>query len=165
RLTDYLLAFKRTYTPQQHELSAELRLSRPDDDERIELWRRPLDSEARLEAERNHTDALTRQFTAQLDYTRMLGEHTKLETGYKRTARWLDHDFLVEEDPLGTGQFTRSDRSNALELGETVDAVYGVVSQGLGKLDVQAGLRLEHASRDFTLADVGESFPYTYNSL
>ena len=36
-------------------------------------------------------------------------------------------------------------------LDEQVHAVYGLVSQGLGKFDMQAGLRAEEASRDFKL--------------
>ena len=71
---------------------------------------------------------------------------------------------MVREDPSGTGDWVISDLSNTLQFDERVNAVYGVLSQGLGKLDLQAGLRAEYASRDFALAD-GDSYPHSYGSL
>ncbi|MBI4546297.1 MAG: TonB-dependent receptor, partial [Gemmatimonadetes bacterium] len=171
RLADFLLSFKRTYTPQRHELAAELRLNRQDDEERSTLWRQAVAGPggsppvSRTDAENNDVDAVTDQLTAQLDYTRPLGPRTKLETGYKGNARWLDRDYRVEKDPLGTGQFTRSELSNALELDERVNAGYAVLSHGLGRAELQAGLRTEYASRDFRLADLGRTFPHSYRSL
>ena len=56
--------------------------------------------------------------TSQVDYTRPLGERTKLETGYKGTLRWIERDFDVPEDEVGTGEWVPGDLSNALELDE-----------------------------------------------
>ena len=41
-----------------------------------------------------------------------------------------------------------TDMSNAFEFDEQVHAAYGVLSQGVGKLELQGGLRAERASRD-----------------
>jgi outer membrane receptor protein involved in Fe transport len=103
--------------------------------------------------------------TAQADYTRTFATRSKLETGYKGNGRWLDNDFQVQKDALGTGVWVRSDLSNTFEFDEQVHAVYGVVSQNVGKWDLQGGLRAEYATRDFALADSAESFPYNYGSL
>jgi outer membrane receptor protein involved in Fe transport len=46
-----------------------------------------------------------------------------------------------------------------------VNAVYGVVSRGVGRFELQGGLRGEHAWRDFTLSSTGEHFPKSYWSL
>ena len=165
RMVDYTLAFKRTLEPQRHELSAEVRVNRMGDDDRTLLWRQPAAGGGHTDAEVNDTDARSWQLTAQADYTRALGERTKLETGYKGTARLLDRDFTVLLDPLGTGDWVRGGNSNALEFDETVNAVYGVLSHGTGALEMQAGLRAEYASRDFSLADTDERFPYDYASL
>ncbi len=163
-LLDYTLAFKRTWEPRSHELSTELRFNRADDEEQTLLWRQPTTEPiSRIEAESNDTDALTRELIGQIDYTRPLGEETKLEAGYKGSARWLDREFLMLEDSLGTGDFVRSDLSNAFDFDEQVQAVYGVVSRGLGKFELQAGLRAEYASQDFVLSE--ESFPHDYTSL
>lgn len=166
---DYTLAFKRTLVPQKHELAAELRLNRTDDGDRTDLWRLPLGSAGSgtpVDLETNDLDALTSGFTAQLDYTRMLAERTKLETGYKGNARWLDRDFRVRNDSLGSGSWVYNAMlSNALEFDERVNAVYGVLSHGIRRVELQAGLRAEHASRDFALANADERYPHDYVSL
>lgn len=164
-MADYTLAFKRTYQPQRHEFSAEVRVNRLADEDRVNLWRQTAPGLGLRDAEQNVTALTMYQFTAQADYTRSFGQRSKLETGYKGTSRLLDRDFDVREDLLGTGAWAPSDLSNALEFDETVNAVYGVYSRGMGKLELQGGLRAEYASRDFSLANSGESFPYDYTSF
>ncbi len=165
RMLDGVVAFKRTLEPQRHEISAEVRYNWQDDGERTDLWRQPPGGGDPVEGEINEVDARTGQLTAQLDYTRTLAARTKLETGYRGNARWLDRDYRVRVDPTGSGTFVPSDLSNALELDEQVNAVYGVLSHGTGSWELQGGLRAERASRDFSLADSDESFPHTYTSL
>ncbi|HEX8391767.1 MAG TPA: TonB-dependent receptor [Longimicrobium sp.] len=164
-MADYSLAFRRTLQPQRHEFSAELRANRLQDEDRVQLWRQSAPGVGLSDAELNRTTLRMYQFTAQADYTRSFGQRSKLETGYKGTSRLLDRDFAVREDPLGTGTWTPSDLSNALEFDETVNAVYGVFSRGSGKLELQGGLRAEYASRDFSLANSGENYPYDYTSF
>lgn len=169
-MVDYTLAFKRTIDPKKkHELSTELRFNRVDDEDLTSLWRQPLQSTgssvARSDAENDDTDALTQQLNAQLDYTRPLADRRKLETGYKGTARWLDRDYAVLKDTLGNGNWVRSSLSNAFEFDEQVQAAYGVLSQGVGKWDLQAGLRAEYARRTFALANPSQEYPYNYTSL
>ncbi|HEX6746848.1 MAG TPA: TonB-dependent receptor [Longimicrobium sp.] len=166
RMFDFNAGFRRTLQPQRHELTAEVRFNRAEDEDRTNLWRQPFASTTTLlDREVDRTDAVTQQLTAQLDYTRMLGEHTKLETGYKGYARWHDRDFNVLKDSLGTGNWTPSDLSNELALDEQVNAVYGVVSQTAGKFELQGGLRAEYAGRTFSLASTGEEFPHDYWSV
>jgi outer membrane receptor protein involved in Fe transport len=167
---DYTLAHKRTIEPRKHELASELRFNHSHDEDGSVFWKQPLTSGGSasgfpIEGENNFTDAITRQLTAQLDYTRPLGANLKLETGYKGNARLLDRDFRVETDSTGDGTWTRSDLSNAFEFDETVHAAYGVLSRSAGKVQLQAGLRAEHADRNFALVDATEDFPYRYTSL
>lgn len=165
---DYTLAFKRTLEARRHEISAEARFDRSDDDDVDVLWRQPADATSpasRTELERRERDDLERELTGQFDYTRGLGERSKLELGWKGEGRWLDQGYRVSEDPPGTGTWVPSDLSNAFEFNEHVEAAYGVLSHGVGKFELQGGLRVEHASRDFVLAADGQSFPYDYNSL
>jgi len=165
---DYTSAIKRTFEARKHELAAEVRFNRADDDDTNSLWRQTLTtpgSPARLELETNDVDALSQQLVGQLDYTRTLGSGVKLETGYKGNARWLDRDYLVRKDALGTGNWLVSDLSNSFEFDETVHAAYGVASRGVGKFELQGGLRAEYASRDFSLADPAQSYPHSYTSL
>jgi outer membrane receptor protein involved in Fe transport len=83
----------------------------------------------------------------------------------KETGRWLDRDFDVTKDALGDGNWLQSNLTNQFKFDERVHAGYGVLSQNVGKLDLQAGLRAEFANRDFNLANTAESFPYKYHSL
>jgi ferric enterobactin receptor len=165
RMIDYTLGVKRTMEPQRHELSAEVRLNAMDEEDRTDHWRQTGTTASISDAEINATEAQSYQVNAQVDYTRALGERGKLETGYKGTARWLDRDFEVMLDPLGSGSWARGELSNALEFDETVNALYGVVSHGAGKLELQGGLRAEYATRDFALADDDQRYPFRYTSL
>ncbi|HET9582253.1 MAG TPA: TonB-dependent receptor [Gemmatimonadota bacterium] len=161
---DYTLAFKRTYQPREHELSTELRFNRSDDEDRNDLWRQPPSTpDPRIQIEHQDEDALSRELIGQVDYVRTVGENTKLETGYKGSAQWTDRELIVLEDSLGTGDLVRSELSNAFEFDEQVQALYGVLSRSAGKLELQAGLRGEYASQDFTLSD--QTFPKDYASL
>jgi ferric enterobactin receptor len=166
-VADYTLAWKRTLEPRKHELNTELRYNRSDDDDHTMLWRQPpaSSSSTRLEGERQNTDALTQSLNGQLDYTRTLAERTKLETGFKSTSRWLDRNFLVEKDPLGANQWAVSNLSNDFTFDEYVQAVYGVLSHGVGKWELQGGLRGEYATRDFTLKKDATNYPFDYTSI
>jgi ferric enterobactin receptor len=163
-MADGTLGFRSTFKPQQHELTAELRYNRQSDLDRTVLWRRAIGGSAGTEGEENATDALTRQVTGQVDYVRPLGAETKLETGYRGNFRWLDRDYAVLTDDDGIGSWQPSELSNNLRLDEQVHALYGVVSRRSGSLQLQAGLRAEHAHRDFALED-GTEYPFTYRSL
>jgi ferric enterobactin receptor len=169
-MVDYALGFRRTWQPQKHELSTELRYNQTGDSDRTDLWRQPIGigtsaaSAARMDGEVNETEASGRQLTAQADYTRTLAARTKLETGYKGYARWMDRDFTVLRDPTGGGSWERSNLSNAFEFDEQVHAAYGVLSHGIGKWELQGGLRTEYAGRDFSLAGA-DSYGHDYTSL
>ncbi|HWL40482.1 MAG TPA: TonB-dependent receptor [Gemmatimonadaceae bacterium] len=162
---DNTLAFKRTFEPRKHEISTEFRVNRVDDDDNTTLFRQNDPGVTAVENQRDHVDAITTQLTAQLDYTRTLAPRTKLETGYKGTSRLLDRDFSVVKDMLGDGNWVSSPLSNSFDFEENVHAIYGVLSHGVGKFELQGGLRGERASRDFSLAQPAESYPYDYGSL
>jgi ferric enterobactin receptor len=168
RVLDYTLAFKRTLEARAHELGAEVRFNHDTDDNVTLLWREPAevaDPVIQTERELREVDAATQEVTGQVDYTRPLGENTKLETGYKGEGRWTERDYHVLEDELGTGAWVESDLSNTFDFDEQVQAAYAVLSRSMGKLELQAGLRAEYAWRDFVLADEGENFPYSYGSV
>jgi outer membrane receptor protein involved in Fe transport len=165
---DYTMAFKRTLEARKHELGAEVRFNRAHDEDNTSLWRQvptaPGASTTRLDGQNDDVDALTKSLTAQADYTRTIGK-SKLETGYKGNARWLERDYDVLKDALGTGAWVRSNLSNAFEFDETVHAAYGVLSRGVGKFELQGGLRAEYADRDFSLKTEAKSYPFDYTSF
>ena len=167
---DNSLSIKRTFEARKHELSSEVRFNRTRDEDSTVLWQQPLTQDgaisgSRILGERDETSALTRQLTAQVDYVKQLRASTKLETGLKETSRWLDREFLVLKDALGDGTWVRSSLSNTFNFDDHVHAGYGVLSQNVGKFDLQAGLRAQFANRNFSLADGSGAFPYSYHSL
>lgn len=164
-MLDYTLALKRTLEPRKHEISSEIRFNSNGEDDRTSLWKLPLSSGGTVDGEIDKTDAVTRQLTQQLDYTRSLAPRTKLETGYKGTERWLDRDYLVTKDALGTGVWVKSSLSNDFKFNDQVQAAYGVLSHGVGNFDLQGGLRAEYANRDFTLSSTNQNYPYNYTSF
>ena len=168
-LIDESVSWKRTLVPRKHELSTEVRFNRSRDKDNTLLWRDPQNADGTtagppIEGEIDSSNALTRQLTAQLDYTRPLTDKTKFETGLKETGRWLDREFFVVKDALGDGNWLPSNLSNNFTFDEHVHAGYGVLSQNIGKFDLQGGLRAEWANRTFDLANA-QSFPYSYHAL
>jgi ferric enterobactin receptor len=169
-VVDNALSFKRTFEARKHELSSEIRFNRTRDDDSTVLWQQPLTQDgaisgSRVLGESDQTGALTRQLTAQVDYVKQLRPSTKLETGFKETSRWLDRDFLVLKDSLGDGTWLRSNLSNTFNFDDHVHAGYGVLSQSVGKFDLQAGLRAQFVNRNFALANASTTYPYNYHSL
>ena len=164
---DYTSALKRTIEPRKNELSAEVRFNRSHDEDVTSIWRESestsgISTGTQIQRQRDNTDATTKSVTGQVDYTRQLGT-TKLESGVKSNARFLDRDYAVVKDSLGDENWVRSSLSNAFSFNEQVHAAYAVVSRPIGKVDAQAGLRAEYANRDFALAD--KSYPYHYTSF
>jgi ferric enterobactin receptor len=173
-IIDYNVALKRTFEARKNELSGEVRYNRSHDNDHTDQWRLSLqnpelsatsDALNPVDREADRTDATTQTLNAQLDYMKVLKARRKIETGYKGTGRFIDRDFDVRKDALGTGAWINSNLSNALDFSEQVHAIYGQLSQGVGKFDLLGGLRAEYANRDFKLSRSGESFPYDYASL
>lgn len=165
---DWTTALKRTFEARKHEITGEVRFTRHRDEDHNVLWRQAPDDatgESRVEGQLDDINTVQKHYTAQLDYLRTLAGRTRLETGWKGVARALDRQFLLQKDPLGDGNWTRSPLSNDFTFDENVQAVYGVLSHGAGKFDLQGGLRGEFASRDFGLAEPATNYPYAYRSL
>ena len=168
---DGALSYRRTITPQRHELSTELRFNRGDNRIGNRLSEQALAGDGSPVGQAPllqdlRTDALATTLSFQADYTRPLGERAKLETGYKGTVRGLDNDYDVSEFDHGQGAWAGDAlRSNAFSYDETVHAGYAVLNQGVGKVDLQAGVRVERTDREFHLENTGETYPKRYWSV
>src|SRR5690606_10993364 len=95
-----------------------------------------------------------RDFTAQVDWTYPLAAGTRLETGYKGLLRLINNDYVE----------TNAARDNAFDFDEQQHALYGIVTQTLGKFDLQLGVRLEQATTNFALVNTGEEYDNDYFS-
>jgi ferric enterobactin receptor len=169
---DGTVSWKRTITPQRHELSTELRFNRGDNEieNRFSEYPITIDNNFPVDAtprlENLLTNALNTTLSLQVDYTRPFAERTRLETGYKGARRTLDNELDVSEFDEGAGAWLDNPlRSNAFDYDETVHAGYAVLNQGVGKVDLQAGLRVERTDREFFLENTGEAYPKGYWSF
>ena len=168
---DYALAYKRAAERSGDGLSTELRFNRSHDDDRVLLTDQVLqtgssDGVGAPALETNVTDERNQNWSLQTDYTRTLAQRTKLEAGYKGTLRQMDNTFDVATSSDGGASYAADPaRSNTFDYDERVHAAYGVWSQGVGRFDLQAGLRAEQAATRFDLATTGERFDNSYQSL
>jgi outer membrane receptor protein involved in Fe transport len=162
-MVDYDVAFKRSFRPREHELSTEFRFNRSDNQDLADERHVASAGSAYDYGKIDRNDAVTKQLTGQLDYTRTLRPRVKIDAGWKSNARWLDRDYVQTEDASGDGTWVRTPLSNSLSLNEGVHAAYALFSEGVKKWDFQAGLRGEYATRSFVLGS--DRYPYDYASL
>lgn len=168
-VVDYAATWRRTVHPQKNALTVEGRVNHGRDENDVLFTRETLSgagasvgTPAGLET--NRTDDRNTSMFAQVDWTRELRQGTKLETGYKGTFREQRSDFDVATGIEGGALGPDLARSNAFTYHEQVNAAYGVLSQNLGKLDLQAGLRLEQAETRFDLRTTNRSYDNDYRS-
>ena len=101
----------------------------------------------------------------QTDYTHPWGTGTKLETGFKGTTRSTGDNSTVAYLDSASGVYTPdASRANTFDYHERIGAVYAVLSQQIGKVQTQGGLRLEEATTRFTLPTVGQAYDNRYSS-
>jgi outer membrane receptor protein involved in Fe transport len=160
---DYTAAFKRTLEPRRNELSTELRFNRNTDVDDVLFRNMSWGGGTLVSAERQQGQSRTSQLTAQLDWTKALGAATKLEAGLRGNARWINRDFTQTLDASGTGAWNPGALTNSFAFDDQVGAAYAVVSQTIGKVDLQGGLRGEYTNRNFTLG--ATAYPYQYWSF
>ena len=171
RSLDYALTFKHAAEQRGDGLSLELRVNRAHDSDMVRLGGQTLATASGavpgiFKLTSNLTEERDRTGYLQADYTRTLGEHTRIETGYKGTLRMLDNAFDVASSLDGGTTFAANrERSSAFTYDDQVHAVYGVLSQTVGQFDLQAGLRAERASSKFDLTGDRQPFANNYSSL
>ena len=168
---DHALSWRHTVEPQKNFLSTELRVSHTSSRNALLLTDQTLTpegapSDTPMALETNDTHERSNNVFLQGDYTRMLGASTKLETGAKGTLRRMTSDFDVAQATSGSGGYEPDlGRSNAFTSDERIEAAYGVVSQKVGRVDLQGGLRLERADTRFDLATTGDRYDNGYGSV
>ena len=131
-----------------HELAVEARVTRNNSDD-LGTFDDLDDLEILVGSQRSTTDQTNDEATFQVDYTRPIGT-TKVETGLKLTAERVANNLLYER--LVNGSFVEDvGQTNAFEYDRQIGAAYVQVARPVGPLLVQAGLRMEAASRSFDL--------------
>jgi outer membrane receptor protein involved in Fe transport len=154
-LQDYALAFRHTGKAAPEGLSTELRITRGSNRVENTLFGRVDPAYAVTEAgsapERNWGGTGYPSWNLQSDYTRGLGAQGRIEAGVKRTLRRTRNDFAAAALDTATGQTTpEPDRSSLFDYREEIRAGYVVLSRRGGKVQSQAGVRVEQTVAQFS---------------
>jgi outer membrane receptor protein involved in Fe transport len=155
------LAFQRRFDEDgTHDLSAEARVSlNTNTDDQLfagSFDGSPLRSSFLDESDRGES-------WLQVDYTRPLPGDVRLETGAKATWETIANDVRFGEGgDAGLGEVTR----DGFDYDRSIVAGYLQAAVPFGSaFEVQAGLRAEHAARQFAIDGEGESNDFDYTSL
>jgi outer membrane receptor protein involved in Fe transport len=158
--TDFDLTFRRFADKNRPLFSTELEYSNTHSTADIDLSGTVAQSDAStppaIPTEHDHTIGRYPYLNWKTDYTAQFGTATKLETGLKGTRRTTSNDFDASYLDAATHEFISSpQRRTAFDYHEDIGAGYALLSNQLGKVQTQAGLRLEDAATylDLTLAD------------
>jgi outer membrane receptor protein involved in Fe transport len=154
---DYTIAFRRLTKPTAPSLSIELRYSTNSNATDADLYGVLQQADQSIGAtelrhERDRTTGGFPSWNLQADYTRPFGTGTKLETGFKGTSRGNSDSFTAAYLDSASGSYVpAAERARAFDYRERIGAGYVVLSQQVGKLQAQGGLRLEEASTHLVL--------------
>ncbi|WP_281614651.1 outer membrane beta-barrel family protein [Flammeovirga sp. SubArs3] len=95
-------------------------------------------------SEYNNTTATFNNFAFQTDYSRLLGNGLRLETGFKQTYRGKSQGlYVLDYDENTGGYIPNEDRNNIFNYNEHVTAGYAMVSGNKNKFSYQVGVRVE----------------------
>lgn len=156
---DYDLAFHSEGDPKSRTFSTELRMTRShqgsENDLRGVVYQGDASTGAAvLPAEHDRTTSGSPAWTLQTDFTQPFGGRSKLETGFKEILRRNTDDFTAAYLDTASGEYVVApERATAYDYHEQIGAGYAMLSQQIGKVQAQGGLRLEEAVTQFALPD------------
>ena len=166
---NYNLGFRRQGKPNTRQITAELEyasFSNGNDSDfsgevlKADSWTPP------IRTERNNTDGNNPYLTAKFDYSLPLKPNSKLETGFKAIHRSQKNDFTASFENAVTGDYeVNPERTTGIDYRENIVSVYGLYSQRIAKLQLQAGLRVEDANTNFAVKPLTQTFEKEYWSF
>jgi len=158
-LEDYAVAYRRTGDAKSTTFSTELRLTESSSSSNADLFGTVQQGSASTGAlaipnEHDVTTGGNPSLTWQTDYTKPFGEKSKLEAGFKEINRRTTNDFTAAYLDSTTGLYdVVPSRSINFDYREQIGSAYAVYSRLFGKVQTQAGLRLEEAATTLFLPD------------
>lgn len=110
---------------------------------------------------RNFQNAAIDIFATRLDFTKSFEAGYNLEVGAKLSMVTTDNDTNFEAWENGTWE-NQVNQSNNFIYEENVLAAYANISKTIGKINVQAGLRVEHTNSEGNSVTLNENVPREY---
>ncbi|MFK7775842.1 MAG: TonB-dependent receptor [Saprospiraceae bacterium] len=103
-------------------------------------------------------------FATRLDFTKSFEAGYNLELGAKLSMVTTDNDTKFEALENGNWE-NQTNRSNNFVYDENVMAAYANVSKSFGKINIQAGLRMEHTNSEGNSVTLESSVPREYTDF
>jgi outer membrane beta-barrel protein/carboxypeptidase family protein/TonB-dependent receptor-like protein len=164
------LAFKHSFLSKGHRLSGEARLVRDGEGGPGDIATHTLDFSGIATALTGRETADTRERphenSLKIDYVLPLNSALRFETGYKGTLQNFHTTLDTWVFDTATKAFTPdSSRISNFTFDQNVQAVYAMLSGHAGKLQMQGGARVEHATTKFLLRTLGNTYHNPYSSF
>jgi len=154
-------SWRRTLPGKEHELVADLTHSRGGFKREVEgATTFAASPQPSLESIRNAIDRA--ESGVKLDYKRPMGEDRSLNVGYQGTFGQNDFDSRGSRGAALNALLPVPALTNAFDYDQTIHAVFGTYRFLLGKLNTQAGLRLEQVDNKIDQITDGLSFDTGY---
>lgn len=168
--SEYALSYKRSFTREGHELTADLRYLdnwEQSDQYFTQQTLRPDGSASGIRdiLQRSLNDETEKQLLAQLDYVQPFGKEGKFEAGLRSSSRDMTNNYSVtEQNEDGTWRALAGLTNNFL-YEENIHALYGIVGNKTRKFSYQMGLRAEWTGVTTTLKQTNQVNPRDYANL
>jgi outer membrane cobalamin receptor len=167
---DAALNYKHRFATKGHSVSSELRFEEhfeggPTDILDRALW--PTSGQARTTLQEMRT-VWTHSSTTSLrvDYVRPLAHDVRFETGYRG---YLDRIRTTQDvrnyDSTQSAMLTDTSQASDFAYDALVHDVYGMLVARLGRIQLQGGVRAEHAGTTFDLRTRDQQYDNPYNSV
>ncbi len=145
------LSWRRKFDDDQHELVADFEAETGGSNRSQEVRSRTLAGGEPAYLQRFRSKSDDESFSAEIDYTRPLGEGRLLRLGYEGEVEREDYRSVGQRGPSEGSLAPVPSLTNAFDYEEWVHAAYATYERPFGDLDFQGGLRLEQVSFDLTV--------------
>lgn len=166
--SEYTLSYKKTFHQKDHELSATAKFI-DNWESSNQLFTQHVYSSSR---ERQHSllqrslnDEFEKQWLAQMDYIKPVGEEGKFEAGFRTSFRKMTNDFVVSEQDASGTFIPLAGLDNVFHYDENIHAAYAIMANKRERLSYQLGLRAEWTDVKTVLEKTSQENPRNYANL
>lgn len=168
--SEYALTYKRNFTREGHELTADIRyLDNWEDSDQFfgEDVYNPDGSHSGIPylLQRSVNYETEKQYLLQVDYVLPFREKAKFETGLRSSFRDMTNNYTVTQQDEDDNWFEVPGLTNNFVYNEKISALYAILGNKVEKFSYQAGLRAELTDVTTTLKQTNEVNPRKYTNL
>ncbi|MGH7956313.1 MAG: TonB-dependent receptor domain-containing protein, partial [Opitutaceae bacterium] len=163
---EFAFTFEKSFSGRDHELSAELRLGKADEQEDNRFTNRFRTPAGSILIDTTGVRTTEEDTDLSIDYVRGFGAEAKLELGYEGEREQSDVDFRAADvDALTGAVIPDLRRTNRFLYDGTIHALYATYGRPFGRFGILGGLRLEQAIIDTQEVTTGRAGTNRYSSV